>query len=97
MATLEQQIQQKQNELNRLKEKAQKESNAQKVVIGGMCLAVAKKDKIFAQKLLSMIETEVNRDSDKKRLSSIIDELKKMVVEQTQSPVQNQGLAHEQI
>ena len=74
--TLEQQIAQKQDELARLKEKANQLSNAQKIVLGGMVLSVARKDKNFASQLLSMINTEINRDTDKKRLQGIINDLK---------------------
>lgn len=79
MATLEQQIAQKQDELARLKEKAQKQENAQKIVLGGMVLAVARKNPQFAQSLLAMIDKEVNRDTDKKRLTNIIVELQKFI------------------
>ena len=79
MATLEQQIAQKQDELARLKEKAQKQENAQKIVLGGMVLSVARKDKNFASQLLAMMNTEINRDTDKKRLVSVFDELKEIV------------------
>lgn len=44
MATLEQQIAQKQDELNRLKEKAKTLENGQKIVLGGMVLSVARKN-----------------------------------------------------
>lgn len=79
MATLEQQIAQKQDELARLKEKAQKQENAQKIVLGGMVLAVARKNPQFAQSLLAMIDKEVNRDTDKKRLESVIAELREVI------------------
>lgn len=96
MATLEQQIAQKQDELARLKEKAQKQENAQKIVIGGMVLSVARKNPQFAQNLLSMIDREVNRDTDKKRLESVVNELQ-TVANQSQ-PIQtqnfNQGANH---
>ncbi len=68
MATLEQQIAQKQDELARLKEKAQKQENAQKIVLGGMLLSVARKNNDVARMVLDMINKEVNRDTDKKRL-----------------------------
>ena len=76
MVTLEQQIAQKQDELNRLKEKARKQENGQKVVLGGMVLSIARKDINFARQLLGMINTKINRDTDKKRLENIINELK---------------------
>ena len=79
MATLEQQIAQKQDELARLKEKAQKQENAQKIVLGGMLLSVARKNNDVARMVLDMISKEVNRDTDKKRLENIIDELKGLV------------------
>lgn len=78
MTTIEQQIAQKQDELNRLKEKAKKQENGQKIVLGAMVLSVARKNPDFAQNLLIMIEKEINRDADKKRLDSIINELKEL-------------------
>lgn len=79
MATLEQQIAQKQDELNRLKEKAKTLENGQKIVLGGMVLSVARKNPQFARQLINMIGNEINRDTDKKRLENIIDELKGIV------------------
>lgn len=75
MATLEQQIAQKQDELARLKEKAQRQENAQKIVLGGMLLSVARKNPQTARMVLDMINMEVNRDTDKKRLESVVNEL----------------------
>ena len=96
MATLEQQIAQKQDELARLKEKAQKQENAQKIVLGGMLLSVARKNNDVARMVLDMINKEVNRDTDKKRLESVVNELQ---IEANQSqPIQtqnfNQGANH---
>lgn len=88
MATLEQQIAQKQDELNRLKEKAKTLENGQKVVLGGMVLSVARKNPQFARQLLTMIGSEINRDSDKKRLENIIDELQGVVNNNNQQPPQ---------
>lgn len=79
MATLEQQIAEQQDRLARLKEKAQKQENAQKIVLGGMVLSVARNNPQFAQNLLSMINREVNRDTDKKRLESIVIELQQVI------------------
>lgn len=78
MTTLDQLIAQKQDELARLKQKKQKAETAEKVVIGGMILAVARKEPSFAKQLLIMINNEVNRESDKKRLEGIIQELKEL-------------------
>ena len=93
MATLEQQIAQKQDELNRLKEKAKTLENGQKIVLGGMVLSVARKNPQFAIQLLNMIGNEINRDTDKKRLENIIDELKGIVSDnqpQAQTPLNHQ-------
>ena len=79
MATLEQQIAQKQDELARLKEKAQKQENAQKIVLGGMLLSVARKNNDVARMVLDMINKEVNRDTDKKRLMNVINELQQFI------------------
>ena len=94
--TLEQQIAQKQDELARLKEKANQLSNAQKIVLGGMLLSVARKNNDVARMVLDMINKEVNRDTDKKRLESVVNELQ-IVANQSQ-PIQtqnfNQGANH---
>lgn len=95
MATLEQQIAQKQDELARLKEKAQKQENAQKIVLGGMLLSVARKNNDVARMVLDMISKEVNRDTDKKRLESVVSELQGLVNQSQQQPmVNNQGVNH---
>ena len=51
-----------------------------------MVLSVARKDKNFANQLLAMMNTEINRDTDKKRLTSVFDELKEIT--------SNQGFNH---
>lgn len=95
MATLEQQIAQKQDELARLKEKAQKQENAQKIVLGGMLLSVARKNNDVARMVLDMISKEVNRDTDKKRLESVVSELQGLVNQSQQQPtITNQGANH---
>ena len=60
MATLEQQIAQKQDELARLKEKAQKQENAQKIVLGGMLLSVARKNNDVARMVLDNALSALN-------------------------------------
>ena len=42
-------------------------------------MSVARKNPQFARQLLNMIGNEINRDTDKKRLENIIDELKGIV------------------
>lgn len=79
MATLEQQIEQKKDELNRLKEKKRSIENGEKIIIGGMILSMSRKNPKMAQNVLSWIASEINRDTDKKRLENIISELKQIV------------------
>mgnify|MGYP003615628589 FL=1 len=79
MATLEQQIAQKQDELARLKAKARKLENGEKIILGGMVLSIARKNPQYAKQLLEYINTEVNRESDKNRLRNIIAELQTVI------------------
>lgn len=105
MQTLEQKIADKEAQLNALKEKKRETENGQKIIIGGMMLAMARKNPQVARKMIEWIATEVNRETDKKRLESVINELKKIADSQPQySQLQNnqntiqahQGLQPEQ-
>lgn len=78
MATLDQKIARKEDELNRLKAQKKKQDTAQKVVIGGMYLAIAKKTPQRARELLADIEKEVTRKADLERLTDLIEDLKKI-------------------
>lgn len=78
MATLEQQLAEAEARLARLKEKAKKADTAEKVVIGGMMLAYARKNPNNAKRLLELMQTEL-REQDLKRVQRAIDELGLMV------------------
>ena len=86
MATLEQQIAQKQDELARLKAKARQLENGEKIILGGMVLSIARKNPQYAKQLLEYINTEVNRESDKNRLRNIIAELQTVI--QSKQPIE---------
>ena len=88
MATVEQKIAQKEAELARLKEKKRKLENAQKIVIGGMMLSMAKDNPIVSKKLLDWINEHVDRKTDLNRLESVIDELQKTASSQPNQPQQ---------
>ncbi|SUD98789.1 hypothetical protein [Psychrobacter phenylpyruvicus] len=88
MATVEQKIAQKEAELARLKEKKRKLENAQKIVIGGMMLSMAKGNPIVSKKLLDWINEHVDRKTDLNRLESVIDELQKTASSQPSQPQQ---------
>ncbi len=74
-AALNQKIAQKEQEIANLKAKVRKQETSQKIIIGGMMLALAKNDAERAQMLVNDIKNNVTRDSDIKKLSSVIDEL----------------------
>lgn len=75
--TLEQKIAEKQAQIAVLKEKARTKDTAQKVIIGGMMLSVAKSDSAVAKQILELIETQITRKNDLDRLDSVIEDLKK--------------------
>ena len=74
MATLEQQLAEAEARLARLKEKAKKADTAEKVVIGGMMLAYARKNPNNAKRLLELMQTEL-REQDLKRVQRAVSEL----------------------
>jgi len=78
MTTLEQRIAQKEGELARLREKSRKLENAQKIVLGGMLIQVARKDPKIRAWLLDEAEKSVTREADRKRLKPILDELREL-------------------
>ena len=78
MATLEQQLAEAEAKVARLKEKAKKQDTAEKVVIGGMMLAYARKSSNNAKRLLDIMQSEL-REQDLKRVQRAVDELKRVV------------------
>lgn len=74
MATLEQQLAQAEAKVARLKEKAKKQDTAEKVVIGGMMLAYARKSPTNAKRLLEIMQSEL-REQDVKRVQRAMGEL----------------------
>ncbi|WP_048338758.1 hypothetical protein [Pseudomonas lundensis] len=73
--TIEQKIAQKEAELARLRNQSRELENGQKIILGGMLLAEARKDAKIRQWLLSMVQATVKRDVDQRRLAPLIDEL----------------------
>lgn len=74
MATLEQQLAEAEAKVARLKEKAKKQDTAEKVVIGGMMLAYARKNPNNAKRLLDIMQSEL-REQDLKRVQRAVNEL----------------------
>jgi hypothetical protein len=73
--TIEQKIAQKEAELARLRNKGRALENGQKIILGGMVLAEAKKDPKIRQWLLEMTKLTVKREVDIKRLTPLLEEL----------------------
>lgn len=78
MVTLEQQLAEAEAKVARLKEKAKKQDTAEKVVIGGMMLAYARKNPNNAKRLLELMQTEL-REQDLKRVQRAVSELNLIV------------------
>ena len=75
--TIEQKIAQKEAELARLRNQSRALENGQKIILGGMLLAEARKDAKIRHWLLSMVQATVKRDVDQRRLAPLIDELRR--------------------
>ena len=73
--TIEQKIAQKEAELARLRAQSRALENGQKIILGGMLLAEARKDSKIRQWLLDMAKATVKRDVDQKRLAPLLAEL----------------------
>ena len=73
--TIEQKIAQKEAELARLRNQSRALENGQKIILGGMLLAEARKDAKIRQWLLSMVQAPVKRDVYQRRRAPLIDEL----------------------
>lgn len=85
MATIEQKIAQKENELARLKEQSRKLENGQKIIIGGMMLSLARNNPQRAKTLLEDIKTQITKKTDLERMQPIINELTTIANNQNQS------------
>jgi len=78
--TLEQQIAQKEAELARLRERSRALETGQKIIIGGMLIAEARKDARIRKWLLETASKTITRDVDQKRLMPLILELQALPV-----------------
>lgn len=78
-ATVKQQIAKAEAKLARLKDRERKLENGQKIVIGGLILAMARKNPERAKQLLADIDREVTRKVDYDRLQPIIRELQELI------------------
>lgn len=74
MATLEQQIQSKLDELNALKEKQKKLENQQKIIVGSIILKECEKNDNLALTVLQVIKNNAS-ERDLKKLDKTIQQL----------------------
>ena len=78
MADLEQQLAQFEQKTARLKDRIKRQDTAEKVVIGGMMLAYARKSPTNAKRLLDIMHSEL-REQDLKRVDRAKNELSLIV------------------
>lgn len=75
MATIEQKIAQKEDELARLKAQSRKLENGQKIIMGGMYLSIARNNPQRTKTILNDITVNITKSADLKRMQPLIDEL----------------------
>lgn len=73
--TTEQKIAQHEAALARLREQKRRDENGQKVILGGMLLAAARKEPRIREWLIKEAEKSVTREVDRKRLAPLLAEL----------------------
>lgn len=76
--TIDQKIAEAEAKLARLRQQSRQLENGQKIILGGMLISIARKDKKIREWLITEAEKLVPRDTDKKRIAPLIEELKKM-------------------
>jgi len=84
--TLEQKIAEATDKLNRLRQSQRKLEAGQKIIIGGMIIAEARRNKKIRDWFIDTATKNVTREADKNRLSPLIDELKNLTEPTTTAP-----------
>ena len=74
--TLEQKIADTEAKLARLRQKSRAQENGQKIILGAMLINAAKKQPQIRKWLLEEAEEVIIRDVDKKRIESLLNELR---------------------
>jgi hypothetical protein len=72
--TTEQKIAQAEARLARLRTRSRKLENGQKIIVGGMVIAAARRDPAMARMLFSLAQRSM-REIDRKRLAPLLEEL----------------------
>ena len=74
--TLEQKIAAKEAELARLRDRSRQIENGQKIILGGMLMAAARRDQRIRGWVIEEAGTYVTREVDQKRIAPLIEELR---------------------
>lgn len=78
IAKKKQAIAKQQDEIARLKKQKEKQDNGMKYVVAGAVLVEARKEPRIAQWLTEILEKNVTRETDKKRIINLLEELAKI-------------------
>ncbi len=78
--TLEQKIATLDAKIARLRHQSRKLETGQKIILGGMLINAARKDLHIRKWLLKEAATSIKRDSDRKRIASLITELSNSIL-----------------
>ena len=77
--TIEQQIAEATNKLQRLKTRQRTKDTRRKIVVGATMLAEARENPAVAKMMLSALQSRVTREVDIKDIAPVIDELKSIL------------------
>ena len=80
--TIDQQIAETINKLQRLKTKKRTKDTRRKIIVGAVVTAEAFKDKALAAQLVQLLEIALTRDVDKRDAAPLIADLRKSIGEQ---------------
>lgn len=75
-SNIDEKIAQKEQELQRLKEKKQQREDEKVLIIGNAILEFAKEDQMVAKMLLTAIDSKVKRKTDMRKINTLVKELK---------------------
>ncbi|MBE0455358.1 MAG: hypothetical protein IBX58_17015 [Roseovarius sp.] len=75
--TIDQQIAEAENRVQRLKTKKRTKDTRRKIIVGATIIPAAFKDKKLARYLVRLLETSLTREVDKQDAEPLLDELRK--------------------
>lgn len=72
--------------LARMRESKRKLSDGQKVIIGGMMLALAEADPAAKKRLIELLEKNITRPADVRRIAPLVEQLKGVQAQTANAP-----------